>query len=90
MGIVRPLKKCIADIETIEGTPVWVIKWSNYGYVPKNRTTGYPSYSQDLRVKTWKTKKNAERYLSLKDPGFAASCVIEERRTFIKDTRSSK
>ena len=60
----------------------YVIKWSKWGYVANLRSNRKP-FTQDPSdpdTKTWKTYKAAERFLSLKDPLWASTCVIEERR----------
>lgn len=59
----------------------FVIRWRTYGYVTKrspNRKP-YARVANDPDVKTWTTRKRAERFLSLKDDQWAANCVIEER-----------
>lgn len=63
---------------------VFVINWEwRKGvkcYVTKNSPNRKPYTSNplDKDCKTWKTRKNAERFLSRKDKGWASSCVIEE------------
>lgn len=59
----------------------FVIRWATYGYVTKRQPNRKP-YAQtasDSDVKTWQSRKAAERFLSLKDPTWASNCVIEER-----------
>lgn len=91
LEIVQPLKKCVTKIETIEGTPVFVINWQYrpgiLAYVTKNNSNRkpYTSNPQDPDTKIWKTRKAAERYLSLKDRLWAADCVIEECPTLVKE-----
>lgn len=50
-------------------------------YVTKNFSGSKPYTNDpfDEDCKTWKTRKNAERFLSLKDEGWASKCVIEEK-----------
>lgn len=58
----------------------FVIRWHNYGYVTKRQSNKkpYAPTATDLNTKTWTTRGRAERFLSLKDPQWAAGCVIEE------------
>lgn len=60
---------------------VFVIRWAAYGYVTKRSPDRkpYAQHKNDPDVKSWVTRAGAERFLSLKDPTWAASCVIEER-----------
>jgi Tfp pilus assembly protein PilP len=64
-----------------EVTPMkFIIRWATCGYVTKrspNRKP-YASSKTDPDVKTWLTRRAAERFLSLKDSDWANSCVIEE------------
>lgn len=61
----------------------FVIRWDvPYGpaYVT-NRSPNRKPYAQtptDPDTKVWKTRGAAERFLQVKDPGFASQCVIEE------------
>lgn len=63
---------------------MFVINWKcGYGnaYVVNMQSNRKP-YTHDINdpdIKVWKTRKNAERFLSLKSPGWAAMCVIEEK-----------
>ena len=62
------------------GTPRFVIRWHTYGYVTKGQPNRKP-YAHDARdadVQHWASRQAAERFLSRKDPSWAASCVIEE------------
>lgn len=61
----------------------FVIRWREFGYVTKrspNRKP-YASKASDPGVKVWKTERAAQRFLSLKDPSWAASCVVEPTET---------
>jgi hypothetical protein len=54
------------------------IKWCG-NYISKKGLRSPFAYTADPgKAKTWKTRKNAERYLSLKDPTYASQCEIEE------------
>lgn len=56
------------------------IRWLNYGYV-SNLHSNLKPYTQekhDPATKTWMNRKNAERFLQLKDRKWASECVIEE------------
>lgn len=56
----------------------YVIRWGQYGYVTRGQPNRKP-YAQspvDPETKTWKSMVTAERFLSLKDPLWAASCEI--------------
>ena len=60
---------------------MFIIRWHTYGYVTKRSPNRKP-YAQDNNdqdVRTWKTRKGAERFLSSRDRRWAADCVIEER-----------
>lgn len=57
---------------------MFVIKWGPYGHVGKSNTRGYPSDPKDPNTKTWTTFARAQKYLSLKDPSWAADCAIVE------------
>lgn len=56
-----------------------VIRWSVHGYVTKRQPDykPYASSHTDPDVKIWKSLKNAQRWLSSKDPKWASECVIE-------------
>jgi len=56
----------------------YVIRWSTHGYVAPTNVNYRPYVQNPKEAKRWKTRKNAERFLSLKDPGWASTCVIEE------------
>ena len=58
----------------------YVIKWnwgggSSYVYKRSNRE---PYTKDPYKAKRWKTRKNAERFLGLKDRMWASMCTIEE------------
>lgn len=56
----------------------YVIKWSTHGYVTRRQPNRKP-YAQDLfdpDVRIFPTRFGAERFLSTKDPSWAASCEI--------------
>ena len=63
---------------------MFVINWQwrlgENNYITKNNRNLKPftSDSMDVDCKVWKTRKNAEYYLRLKDPSFAKKCTIEE------------
>jgi hypothetical protein len=57
----------------------FVIRWATYGYVTRGQPNRKP-YAQDRTdpdVQTWASHQGAERFLSRKDPQWAAACVIE-------------
>lgn len=63
----------------------WVINWdwSNSGgtkkcYVFPGQPNRKPYTPKVLEAKRWKTLAAAQHFLSLKTPGWAANCVIEE------------
>lgn len=63
--------------------PHFVVRWSTHGYVTKGQPNRKP-YARDAHdadVQRWASRRAAERFLSLKDPSWAASCVIEEVET---------
>lgn len=56
---------------------MFIINWNighGKAYVTKGQPNRKPYTSDPREAKTWKTRKNAERFLSLKDPG----CEIEK------------
>lgn len=58
----------------------FVVRWGTYGYVTKTSPNRKP-YARtvtDPDTRTWQTRQAAERFLALKDPRWAAACVIEE------------
>lgn len=58
---------------------MFVIKWHTYGYVAAGGLRSSRPYTQDIKqAKTWKSRANAEKFLKLKDPGWASMCIIEE------------
>lgn len=58
---------------------LFCIKWLR-GYVTKNNSNGkpYTFNKNDPDTKTWTSRKNAEKFLSLKDKSWANNCTIEE------------
>ncbi len=55
---------------------MYAIKWSGAYVVDLSSSKPYTTNVDE--AKRWKTRKNAERYLSLKDPSWAADCEIVE------------
>lgn len=63
---------------------IYVINWHcglGNAYITKRQPNRkpYASSPYDPDVKTWKTRAGAERFLRLKDPGWASMCEIERR-----------
>jgi len=60
----------------------FVVRWNVSGGVyVVDRPSDRRPYSVHLsNAKRWKTRKSAERWLSLKDPTWTASCTIEEHQ----------
>jgi len=61
----------------------FVIRWNwnpaNKGPFICGLSRSKKPYTENIKeVKTWKTRKNAERYLSRKDPIWASQCEILE------------
>jgi hypothetical protein len=61
----------------------FAIRWNwNPGqkgpFVRDIRSNRQPYTENAAEAKRWKTRAAAERWLSLKDPGFASDCSIEE------------
>lgn len=56
----------------------YVIKWGPHGYVTRGQPNRKP-YAQNILdpdVQIWATRFGAERFLSRKDPSWAAACEI--------------
>lgn len=58
----------------------FVIHWGTVGFVTKRSTNRkpYTSSPNDPDTKVWKTEAAARKWLSLKDPTWAASCGIQQ------------
>jgi hypothetical protein len=57
---------------------VFVIRWGAYGYVAKTNANRKPYVRLPSEAKHWKTRKNAEKFLTLKDSVWARMCTVEE------------
>jgi len=60
------------------------IRWNPGGYVTQNNSDRRPyvDHPADPAIKSWVSRANAERYLSLKDKLWASNCVIVEAPSF--------
>jgi hypothetical protein len=70
-------------MKVVSATVFFVVKWNVSGgvYVVDQSSDRSP-YSVHLsNAKRWKTRKNAERWLSLKDPTWASNCTVEEHQS---------
>ena len=57
---------------------MFFVKWCGSYVHAKGLRCRTPYTTDQGQAKVWKTRKGAERYLSLKDPGWASNCEIEE------------
>lgn len=69
---------------TSPSTVRFALKWLDvYVAAKQSSRRGYTTERSEAKV--WKSRRAVDLYLSRKDPGWAASCVVEEFDSAQKD-----